>query len=91
MGVWQKHWLAAVIASISIVVTAAYVLLVIRRVFFGEMPKELEGHIGPATAHDKVAIVTLCAFMVLLGLFPVLMTPMVSLGVENILRILGGA
>lgn len=91
MGVWQVSGLAAILASLSIVITAAYVLLVVRRAFFGEMPKQFEHHITPITPLDKVAIVTLCACMVLLGLFPGLMAPMVSTGVENILRILGGA
>ncbi len=91
MGVWQVSGLAAILASLSIVITAAYVLLVVRRAFFGEMPKQFEHHITPITPLDKVAIVTLCACMVLLGLFPGLMAPMVSTGVENILRLLGGA
>lgn len=91
MGVWQVNGLAAIIASISIVVTASYVLLVVRRVFFGELPAQFEHHITSITPLDKIAIVTLCAFMVLLGLFPGLMAPMVSTGVENVLRILGGA
>lgn len=91
MGVWQVNGLAAIIASLSIVITAAYVLLVVRRAFFGDLPKQFEHHIAPITPLDKVAIVTLCAFMILLGLFPGLMAPMVSTGVENILRLLGGA
>ncbi|PWH16455.1 MAG: NADH-quinone oxidoreductase subunit M [Anaerolineae bacterium] len=91
MGVWQVNGLAAIIASISIVVTAAYVLLVVRRAFFGEMPAQFEHHIDPITPLDKIAIATLCAFMILLGLFPGLMAPMVLTGVENVLRILGGA
>jgi NADH-quinone oxidoreductase subunit M len=91
MGVWQVSGLAAILASLSIVITAAYVLLVVRRVFFGNMPEHFEHHITPVTPLDKVAIVTLCACMVLLGLFPGLMAPMVSTGVENILRLLGGA
>ncbi len=91
MGVWQIQGWAAILASISIVITAAYVLLVVRRVFFGEMPKEFEGHITPISALDKVAIVTLVGLMIAIGVFPALMSPMVSLGVENILRLLGGA
>ena len=91
MGVWQVSGLAAILASLSIVITAAYVLLVVRRAFFGKMPEQFEHHITPITPIDKVAIVTLCACMVLLGLFPGLMAPMVSTGVENILRLLGGA
>jgi NADH-quinone oxidoreductase subunit M len=91
MGVWGTQWLVAVIASISIVITAAYILRNIRQVFFAKMPEKLEGHITDVTVLDKVAIVTLCGLMVLIGLFPRLMVPLVSTGVENILRILGGA
>jgi NADH-quinone oxidoreductase subunit M len=91
MGVWKTQWVAAVIASVSIIVTAAYVMLVVRRVFFGTMPAEFEGHIPPISTLDKIAIVTLCLFMVVLGVFPVLMEPLVASGVDNVLRLLGGA
>jgi NADH-quinone oxidoreductase subunit M len=94
LGVWQKDWygpIAAIIAIISIVITAAYILLNIRKVFFGDMPANLEGHISPITALDKVAIATLCFLMVALGLFPWLMVPMVQTGVQHILALLGGA
>ena len=47
MGVWGSQWLVAVIASISIIITAAYIMRNIRQVFFGEMPEKLEGH------HDR--------------------------------------
>jgi NADH-quinone oxidoreductase subunit M len=92
-GVWQRVPIAAIIASISIIITAAYIMLAIRRVFFGDVPPNLEGHVGAITALDKVAIVTLCLCMVLLGLFPRLMVPMVQTGVQNILDLLklGGA
>ncbi len=89
LGVWKTQWLVAVIASISIIITAAYVMLVVRRVFFGSMPEKLSGHIGPVTALDKLAIGTLSIFMVGIGLFPAIMVPMVQSGVDNILRLLG--
>lgn len=91
MGVWRDQWLVAVIASISIVITAAYVLIAIRRVFFGDMPAQFEGHIHPISVLDKVALVTLCLVMFALGMFPGLMAPLVELGVQNVLRLLGGA
>ena len=91
MGVWQSRWLVAVIASISIVITAAYIMMNIRKVFFAELPEKLAGHVGDITVLDKVAIVTLCILMIGIGLFPGLMVPMVQTGVENILRLLGGA
>ena len=91
MGVWASQWLVAVIASISIVITAAYIMRNIRQVFFGEMPEKLEGHMSDVTVLDKVAITTLCLFMIVIGLFPSFMVPMVERGVVNILRLLGGA
>ncbi|PKN93467.1 MAG: NADH-quinone oxidoreductase subunit M [Chloroflexi bacterium HGW-Chloroflexi-6] len=91
MGVWKAQWLVAVIASLSIVITAAYVLIAIRRVFFGDMPTEFEGHIHPISVLDKVALVTLCVVMFALGMFPGLMAPLVEVGVQNVLRLLGGA
>src|SRR5512147_2496386 len=91
MGVWQVQWLVAVIASISIIITAAYIMRNIRQVFFGEVPEKFEGHLTDITVLDKVAITTLCLFMILIGWFPRIMVPMVQTGVENILRLLGGA
>ncbi|MDX9991971.1 MAG: NADH-quinone oxidoreductase subunit M [Anaerolineales bacterium] len=91
MGVWKTQWLVAVIASISIVITAAYILIAIRRVFFGDMPAHFEGHIYPISVLDKVALGTLCLVMFALGMFPGLMAPLVELGVQNVLRLLGGA
>jgi NADH:ubiquinone oxidoreductase subunit 4 (subunit M) len=63
----------------------------IRQVFFGELPEKLEGHLTDVTVLDKVAITTLCLLMILIGLVPGFMVPMVEKGVENILRLLGGA
>jgi NADH-quinone oxidoreductase subunit M len=91
LGVWKTQWLVAVVASVSIIITAAYVMLVVRRVFFGQMPDKLAGHVGPVTSLDKVAIGTLCALMIGIGVFPMIMVPMVQTGVNNILRLLGGA
>jgi len=91
MGVWGRQWLVAVIASISIIITAAYIMRNIRQVFFSDLPEKLEGHLTDVTMLDKIAITTLCLFMILIGLFPSIIVPMVQTGVENILRLLGGA
>jgi NADH-quinone oxidoreductase subunit M len=91
MGMWKTHWVVAVIAAISIVVTASYVLLVVRRVFFGKMPEALEGHIAPIRSLDKIALVLLMSLMIGIGLFPALIVPWVQTGVQHILALLGGA
>jgi NADH-quinone oxidoreductase subunit M len=91
-GIWgTERWWMAIVAAISIVVTASYVLLVARKVFFGTMPVEFEGHIPPINTFDKIALVLLMAFMIGIGLFPALMEPWVLSGVQHILALLGGA
>jgi NADH-quinone oxidoreductase subunit M len=70
MGVWEIQPWVAIIASISIVITAAYIMRNIRDVFFRQMPENLEGHITDVNVLDKVAIVTVCVLMVVIGLFP---------------------
>ena len=91
MGMWKTHAIVAIIAAVSIVVTASYVLLVVRRVFFGKMPEALEGHIAPIRNLDKIALVVLMMLMIGIGLFPALIVPWVQTGVQHILALLGGA
>ncbi len=91
MGVWKfKPWIA-VVSAISIVITAAYIIRIISKVFFGKMPESYADHIGDVTVLDKVALGLLSAILIAVGVFPSVMVPMVESGVENILRLLGGA
>jgi NADH-quinone oxidoreductase subunit M len=91
MGVWNSYPWIAIVAAISIVITASYIIRVIGRVFFGAIPVEFEGHLTDVTVLDKVALVFLSVVLVAVGVFPILMVPMVQSGVNNILRLLGGA
>jgi NADH-quinone oxidoreductase subunit M len=91
MGLWRYQPWIAIVASISIVITASYIIRITGRVFFGKMPEEFVGHIGDATILDKVALVFLSAVLIVVGVYPTIMVNMVESGVENILRLLGGA
>jgi NADH-quinone oxidoreductase subunit M len=91
MGVWQLQPWIAIIASISIVITASYIIRIISKVFFGKMPEEYADHIHDVTVLDKVALVLLAGILIVLGVYPKIMVPLVESGVENILRLLGGA
>jgi len=91
LGLWQRQPVVALIAAVGIVITAAYIMRVVGRVFFGKMPAEFEGHISPITALDKVALVILAGILILVGVFPAVMAPLVGSGAESILRLLGGA
>jgi NADH-quinone oxidoreductase subunit M len=91
MGVWKFQPWIAMVASISIVITASYIIRIISKVFFGKMPEEYADHIHDVTVLDKVALVLLAGILVLVGVYPSIMVPLVESGVDNILRLLGGA
>jgi NADH-quinone oxidoreductase subunit M len=91
-GIWATDlWWMAIVAAVSIVVTASYVLLVVRRVFFGSLPAEFEGHIPPINRLDTIALILLIALMIGIGIFPSLMVPWIQSGVVHVLSLLGGA
>jgi len=91
MGVWKASPVVAVIAILGVLITAAYILLVIRRVFFGDLPAEFEKSVQDIPLRDKLVVLGLSLVMVAIGWFPSLMVPMVQSGVRYILALLGGA
>jgi NADH-quinone oxidoreductase subunit M len=90
MGVWRVNPWVAIIASISIVITASYIIRIIGGVFFGKMP-HYEHHFGDVTVLDKVALIFICLIMIAIGVYPALMDRLVASGVDHILRLFGGA
>ena len=90
MGAWQTAPLVAIITILGVLITAAYILLVVRRVFFGELPVEFQETVSDISVLDKLAIGILVVMMVGIGCFPSLMSPLVQSGVNHVLALLGG-
>jgi NADH-quinone oxidoreductase subunit M len=90
MGLWQASPIAAIVAIIGVIITAAYILRVVSRVFFGAIPTEIEAGLSDVKILDKVSIAILALFMVGIGLFPSLLSGMVQSGVQHVLQLLGG-
>jgi NADH:ubiquinone oxidoreductase subunit 4 (subunit M) len=55
------------------------------------MPEEFEHHVHDVGVLDKVALIFLSAIMIIVGVYPQIIVPMVEQGVNNVLRLLGGA
>ena len=92
MGLWAAGYpLIAIISAISIAITAAYILRAVGKVFFGEMPAELEGHMHDVRLSEKVAIALLCFIMIAIGVYPNVIVTMVQSGVNHVIALLGGA
>jgi len=73
-------------------VTAAYVLRVVQQVFFGTFNEERYAEVGDVTILDKAALAILVLPLILLGVWPNLMAPMIESAVRPIAQLLlGGA
>jgi len=91
MGLWRDNPLIAIIAVISIVITASYIFRIVGQVFFGKIPDKFKNHVHDVKALDKIALVFLSIILIIVGIYPSIMVPLVDSGVNNVLRLLGGA
>ena len=80
-----------VLAALGIVITAAYVLRVTGQVFLGEFNAALYPDVGDISVTDRVVLVLLGSPLLILGVLPGVMAPMITSGVGPVLAILGGA
>jgi NADH-quinone oxidoreductase subunit M len=78
-----------VIAALGIVITAAYVLRVVGQVFMGEFKRETYPDVDDITARERFVLVFLGAPLVILGVAPSIMAPMLQTGFRPVLAILG--
>ena len=56
---------------------------------FGDLPHEFEHHVGDVTVLDKTALVVLCATMIILGLYPAIMAPLIETAVRPVMALFG--
>lgn len=102
MGMWeagnrlseyfiQPYYAVIVVVSIiSIIITAAYILLAVRGVFWGEISEEHDHHVGDVTPLDKLAIVVLTGTLIAMGTLPGWITNVVESGINAVMAGLGG-
>jgi NADH-quinone oxidoreductase subunit M len=79
-----------IVAAIGIVITAAYVLRVTGQVFFGDFNRLKFPDVGDITIRERFILVLLGSPLIILGILPSLMAPMLQVGVQPILTLLGG-
>ncbi len=90
MGTWQAAPIAAIVAVIGVVITAAYILRTIGKVFFGAFPADKLGEVSDIPWRDNVIVIGLSLILVVMGVFPSLIAPVIEQGTSSVLALLGG-
>ena len=88
MGSFPVWGLATVLASFGVVLAAAYILWMAQRTLFGPRLSRYD-HLGDATAVDVVAMGVLLVPIMVVGLYPKLLTDVFDLGIVPIISRLG--
>jgi NADH-quinone oxidoreductase subunit M len=78
-----------VIAIIGVVLTAGYILWMLQQVFYGPVKEQFNG-VKDADTLEKVYMFTLVAAIMLVGIYPAILTDVFKLGVMPIVNMIGG-
>ncbi|MHB8628473.1 MAG: complex I subunit 4 family protein [Aggregatilineales bacterium] len=97
-GIWQGpatgginyYPIVAILAALGIILTAAYVLRVTFQVFGGQFNEQRFPGITAITRQDRAAILILAASLIVVGVFPQILAPIVQSGMMPILNALKG-
>jgi len=95
-GVWHGpdtggisyYPIVAILSSLAILVTAAYVLRVTYQVFSGKFNEERFPGITNITGRDRLVLVLLGGVLVIVGVYPQVMTAMIQSGVQPVITAL---
>ncbi|MBN8617921.1 MAG: NADH-quinone oxidoreductase subunit M, partial [Anaerolineae bacterium] len=79
-----------ILSALAIVITAAYVLRVTGQVFFGEFDAKKYPDVGDIAITDRIILFLLGTPLLILGLYPTIMAPMIEAGLRPVLAILNG-
>ncbi len=76
------------IGALGIVITAGYILYMLQKVFYGP-PQEKYDHAGDATILERFYTYAFVGGIMLVGLYPAIVTDLIKKGIEPISRMLG--
>jgi NADH-quinone oxidoreductase subunit M len=77
------------LAVFGVVITAGYILWMLMRVFYGQVREQFDG-VADASALDRVYMFALVIVIMLVGIYPAILTNIIKIGVLPIARLLGG-
>lgn len=88
LGAYQTHPSLTIIASTGVVLTAAYMLWLTQRVFFGPM-SEKWANLTDANNRELFYLITLLILVLIIGIYPSVIMDIINPATMNLMNILG--
>jgi NADH-quinone oxidoreductase subunit M len=76
------------IAVLGIVITSGYILWMLQRVFY-QHPLDKYNNLTDADTVDKIAIFSVVAVIMLVGIYPAILTNIINMGITPIAKLIG--
>lgn len=70
LGSFARYQVITMVAVTSVIITAAYYLWTMQRIFLGKFNSVWEGHLPPLTFRERATIYPLAVFTIVLGILP---------------------
>ena len=86
LGTFQKSFLAAILASIGIILGAAYMLWLYKRVVFGKLEKKELLELKDLNYSETVILFSLAILTLVFGFYPNLILDTIHVSVDNLIR-----
>ncbi|MDP2729385.1 MAG: NADH-quinone oxidoreductase subunit M [Dehalococcoidales bacterium] len=77
------------LAALGVVLAAGYILWTLQRVFYGPVLEKYDG-VKDADALEKVYMVAFVALIMLVGIYPAILTDVIKTGIAPIVGLIGG-
>ena len=88
MGTFKKSFLAATIASVGVILGAAYMLWLYKRIIFGELLSTIKKEIMPDLKRDEIFILsTLAILIIFLGFYPEPIIKTYAVSIDNFVNV----
>ncbi len=78
-----------ILAVIGVVLAAGYILWMLQRVFYGPVLEQYDG-VKDADVRERVYMFSFVALIMLVGIYPAILTDVIKLGITPIAGLLGG-
>jgi NADH-quinone oxidoreductase subunit M len=78
-----------ILAVLGVVLAAGYILWMLQRVFYGQVLEKFNG-VADADNLERVYMFTFIALIMLVGIYPAILTDIIKLGISPIVGLLGG-
>ncbi len=78
-----------ILAVLGVVITAGYILWMLQRVFYGPVLEQYNG-VNDASILERVYMFAFIAVIMLVGIYPAILTDVIKTGIMPIIQLLGG-